>query len=92
MKDHHTQTQILSAIALRYKEDDLPRVIAKGKGVAAEKVLDIANQHQIPIHQDALLNKALGALELNQTIPKELFAAVAQVLIFAYNLNANKPK
>jgi flagellar biosynthesis protein len=75
-----------SAIALVYNQDDLPRVVAKGKGIVADKILAIAKEAEIPIHQDAQLNKALSAIELNQTIPNELFAAVAQVLVFAYNL------
>lgn len=76
-----------SAVALVYKQDDLPRVVAKGKGVIAEKILAMAKTADIPIHQDAQLNKALSALELNQPIPRELFAAVAQVLVFAYSLS-----
>lgn len=76
-----------SAVALVYKQDDLPRVVAKGKGVIADKILAMAKTADIPIHQDAQLNKALSALELNQPIPRELFAAVAQVLVFAYNLS-----
>jgi len=79
-----------SAVALSYKQDDLPRVVAKGKGVIAEKILAMAKSAEIPIHQDAQLNQALSALDLNQPIPRELFAAVAQVLVFAYNLSNPK--
>ena len=79
-----------SAVALTYKQDDLPRVVAKGKGAIAEKILAMAKSAEIPIHQDAQLNQALSALDLNQPIPRELFAAVAQVLVFAYNLSNPK--
>jgi flagellar biosynthesis protein len=81
-----------AAIALVYKQDDLPRVVAKGKGNIAKKILEIAKNAEIPIHQDAQLNKALSAIELNKPIPRELFAAVAQVLVFAYNLSGKKLK
>lgn len=86
-----TEQEPHSAVALVYKQDDLPRVVAKGKGVIADKILAMAKSAEIPIHQDAQLNKALSALELNQPIPRELFAAVAQVLVFAYSLNGKSP-
>lgn len=86
-----TEQQPNSAVALVYKQDDLPRVVAKGKGAIAEKIIAIAKSAEIPIHQDAQLNKALSTLELNQPIPRELFAAVAQVLVFAYSLSGKSP-
>jgi flagellar biosynthesis protein len=79
------------AIALTYRDDDLPRVVAKGRGLVAHKILAIAKAAEVPIHQDAALTKALGSLELNETIPRELFLAVAQVLVFAYNLSGKSP-
>jgi flagellar biosynthesis protein len=83
--------KIDEAIALRYQNDDLPRVVAKGKGVIAHKILAIAKEANIPIHQDATLTSALASLELNEAIPRELFLAVAQVLVFAYNLSGKSP-
>lgn len=79
------------AIALTYRDDDLPRVVAKGKGAIAQKILAMAKAAEIPIHQDAALTSALGSLELNEAIPRELFLAVAQVLVFAYNLSGKSP-
>lgn len=80
-----------SAVALVYKKDDLPRVVAKGRGAIADRIKEIAKEAEIPIHQDANLSNALSSLELDQPIPKELFAAVAQVLVFAYSLSGKKP-
>jgi len=57
----------------------------------ARRILEIAKAAEVPIHQDAALSNALGALELNEAIPRELFLAVAQVLVFAYNLSGKKP-
>lgn len=79
------------AIALTYRGDDLPRVVAKGKGAIAQKILAIAKAAEVPIHQDAALSSALGSLELNEAIPRELFLAVAQVLVFAYSLSGKAP-
>jgi flagellar biosynthesis protein len=83
--------QISEVVALRYEKEDLPRVIAKGKGHIAQKILSIAKASEVPIHQDAALVNALSKLELNEAIPKELFLAVAQVLVFAYNLSGKSP-
>ncbi len=83
--------EVSSAVALVYKQDDLPRVVAKGKGAIADKIIALAKTAEIPIHQDAQLNQALSNLELNQPIPRELFAAVAQVLVFAYSLTGKSP-
>lgn len=80
-----------NAVALIYKEDDLPRVVAKGRGAIAERIKAIAKEAEVPIHQDANLSNALSSLELDQPIPRELFAAVAQVLVFAYSLSNKKP-
>jgi len=78
------------AVALKYEANDIPRVIAKANGFMAKRIIDIAKAAEIPIHQDKHMAKALSALEINQAIPKELFAAVAQVLVFAYNLRPDK--
>ncbi len=89
--DEHKPSATDQAIALAYRGDDLPRVVAKGKGAVAQKILAIAKAAEVPIHQDAALSSALGSLELNEAIPRELFLAVAQVLVFAYNLSGKSP-
>lgn len=89
--DEHKPSATDQAIALAYRGDDLPRVVAKGKGPVAQKILAIAKAAEVPIHQDAALSSALGSLELNEAIPRELFLAVAQVLVFAYNLSGKSP-
>jgi flagellar biosynthesis protein len=89
--DEHKPSATDQAIALAYRGDDLPRVVAKGKGAVAQKILAIAKAAEVPIHQDAALSNALGSLELNEAIPRELFLAVAQVLVFAYSLSGKAP-
>lgn len=72
------------AVALRYAkgEDHAPRVTAKGRGKVAEKIVALARQNDIVIESDPLLAEALSGVELDQTIPPELFEAVAQVIGF----------
>jgi flagellar biosynthesis protein len=79
----------LKAAALKYemKKDRAPRVVAKGKGLIAEKILEVAREHNIPLYQDKELSQVLEALDIDTEIPAELFRAVAEVLAFIYRMN-----
>ncbi|HYE21120.1 MAG TPA: EscU/YscU/HrcU family type III secretion system export apparatus switch protein [Tepidisphaeraceae bacterium] len=70
------------ACALRYdpKEEDAPRLLAKGKGWIAERLREIAKEEDIPIVRDVSLARALFTMELEEEVPEELFDAVAEVL------------
>jgi len=78
------------AVSLQYEGDSAPIVTSKGSGFIAQQILDIAKEHNIPIKQDPQLVELLSQVELNQEIPQVLYEAVAQVLVFAYQLN-DKP-
>ncbi len=77
------------AAALKYdpKRDKAPRVVAKGEGWLAERILALAREHKVPIKEDAQLVEALSRLELEAEIPPELYEAVAVVLAWAWRLN-----
>ncbi|QWR78826.1 flagellar biosynthesis protein FlhB [Candidatus Magnetomonas plexicatena] len=77
------------AAALKYKPSDsgAPRVVAKGSGLIAQKILDVAKAHGIPIKEDKQLVEILSALDLYKEIPQELYKAVAEVLAFIYSLS-----
>jgi flagellar biosynthesis protein len=81
--------QIKKAAALSYdmRDNQAPKVVAKGKGFMAEKIIAIANSHNIPLYEDQDLVKILEALDLNTEIPPDLYRAVAEVLVFIYRLN-----
>lgn len=86
MKDQKHIRQ--EAIALSYSpEEGAPKVIAKGKGKIAESILEKAQTHNIPIHEDPNLVQMLGQLDLNETIPENLYQAVAEVFAFIYRLD-----
>lgn len=72
------------AVALRYQaERGAPVVVARGAGVIAARIRELATEHDVPLVQDVPLARALYAsTEVGQEIPAELFAAVAQVLAF----------
>ena len=77
------------AIALSYNPDasNGPTVVAKGKGIIAENILEQATSHNVPIHEDQNLVELLGQLDLNESIPEELYQAVAEVFSFIYHLD-----
>lgn len=72
------------AVALRYEPGrSAPRVVAKGKGVIAERIRERAREAGVPMVRDIPLARALhAACELGQEIPEELYDAVARVLVF----------
>ena len=78
------------AVALTYDKDQdaAPKVVAKGRGRAAEKIIETAKAHHVPLVEDENLVQVLEALDLETQIPPELYRAVAEVLAFVYRLNA----
>ncbi|WP_187648132.1 EscU/YscU/HrcU family type III secretion system export apparatus switch protein [Nitrosophilus labii] len=74
------------AVALKYNReiDSAPKVIAKGKGVVAQNILEFAKEHNIPIKEDPELVQILSKLEIDKEIPPELYKAVAKILIYIY--------
>jgi flagellar biosynthesis protein len=81
--------QVKKAAALKYTmdTDPAPKVVAKGRGLIAQKIVDLARQHQVPIVADSNLVQMLDALDLDTQIPPEMYQAVAEVLVFVYRLN-----
>ena len=77
------------AAALRYKhgEDPAPKLIAKGSGEVAEKIIEMARTHGINIKEDKALVEILSSLDLYREIPPELYKAVAEILAFIYMIN-----
>jgi flagellar biosynthesis protein len=87
-KSKSTKTNLrgLLAIALRYKRetDSAPMVVAKGQGLTARKILNLAQENNVPIHEDPVLSQLMKDMDLDQPIPPELYEAVAKVLTFVY--------
>lgn len=78
----------LKAVAIKYElgKDRAPRITATGKGKIAEKILKLADEHNIPFFEDTALTELLSKLELEGEIPSELYTLVAEVLAFVYQL------
>lgn len=77
------------AVALGYDaaEDAAPRVLAQGSGLVAERILELAREHGIPIHDDPDLAALLAQVQPGTEIPEHLYRAVAEVLAFIYRVN-----
>lgn len=76
-----------TAVALKYDGDAAPTVVAKGEGVLADKIIEIAKEHGVALYKDSELVKLLSRLDLNEEIPNNLYHAVAAVLAFVYRIN-----
>jgi flagellar biosynthetic protein FlhB len=76
------------AVALQYERDGLaaPRMVAKGAGVIAENIREMARKHGVPLVEDKPLARALYKLPLDSAIPQELYRAVAKILAYIYKL------
>ena len=76
-------------VALRYDttKDTAPRVVAKGKGVIAEQILELARKSEVPVRQDPNLVRVLSRLKLDQEIPPAVYTAVAAILAFLHRVN-----
>lgn len=83
-----------SAAALRYRPDDdvAPKIVAKGEGELAKRIIELAEQHGIPIKQDPDLVAVLAKLDLDTEIPNELYQPIAEILSFLYRVNEQQKK
>ena len=87
--ENNIKDKIKKAVALKYdrEKDTAPRVTAKGTGLIAEKILELAEKEGVPITEDPDLVTALAQLDFYDEIPPELYRAVAEILAFAYRIN-----
>ncbi len=80
------------AVALKYDrvKTKVPTVAATGQGPIAERIIEIARQHNVPIREDPDLVQLLSKLDLGESIPAELYPVIAEVFAFVYRLNASR--
>ena len=66
--------KVKQAIALEYDpSDEAPRVVASGKGILADKIIEKARESSVPIHRDDKLADTLSRLDIGEMIPPELY-------------------
>jgi flagellar biosynthesis protein len=75
------------AAALDYPGHGAPKVVAAGKGLVAERILELAREAGVPTREDSALAQALAELELGSQVPALLYQAVAEALVWALRLD-----
>ncbi len=90
MADENKKKQ---AIALQYNPgDEAPTIVASGMGIVADKIIEKAKESDVPLYEDSKLANTLSKLEIGDMIPPELYGVVAEILVFADNLDRLKGK
>ena len=81
------------AVALSYDpDDDVPKVVATGKGALAEKIIEEAKQAKVPVHKDSKLADTLSRLEIGELIRPELYEVVDEILVFVDQMDRIRAK
>ena len=77
-----------SAVALSYRDEGgAPVVVAKGYGVMAESIMRAAREHGLYVHASPQLIRLLMQVQLDRQIPPPLYAAVAEVLAWLWDID-----
>ncbi|MBE7713152.1 MAG: EscU/YscU/HrcU family type III secretion system export apparatus switch protein [Cyanobacteria bacterium SIG26] len=80
-------THVACAIKYVAEEMDSPMLIAKGTELIAKKIINIAKEHNVPVIENPPVARALFRMvDLNHSIPPELYKAVAEILTFVYKM------
>ncbi len=81
------------AIALAYTPgEEAPKILATGKGVLAEKIIEKAKEADVPLYRDDKLADTLSRLEIGDMIPPELYKVVAEILVFVDEMDKLRGK
>ena len=81
------------AIALEYDPaEEAPKVVASGRGILAERIIEKAKESNVPIHKDSKLANTLSKLEIGEMIPPQLYEVVAEILVFVDAMDKIKSK
>lgn len=87
--DNKTKT----AVAIAYDPANVaPTVVASGKGAVAEKIIQAAQEADVPVHEDSKLADTLSSLEIGDAIPPELYEVVAEILVFVDRMDKLRQK
>ncbi|MBQ7707624.1 MAG: EscU/YscU/HrcU family type III secretion system export apparatus switch protein [Lachnospiraceae bacterium] len=81
------------AVALMYEPgSQAPQVVASGKGLVAEKIIETAKQSDVPLYKDTNLADTLLNLDIGDCIPPELYGVVAEILVYVDKMDKIKAK
>ena len=92
-KERKKQTKMKQAMALEYNpKEEAPKVVASGRGVLAERIIEKAKEANVPVHQDSKLADTLSRVEIGEMIPPQLYDVVAEILVFVDAMDKIKSK
>lgn len=78
------------AVALQYGAGDAaPVIVASGMGYMAEKIVETAQEHGVPIYEDNSLSTILTQLKLGQEVPEELYRAIVEIYVYFLKFDPN---
>jgi flagellar biosynthesis protein len=81
------------AVALAYEPGDkAPRILASGRGIIADQIIQKSKEADVPVYQDGKLAKTLAKLEIGDAIPPELYGVVAEILVFVDDMDRMRAK
>ena len=80
------------AVALKYDEVemDAPVVVAKGVDIVAERIREVAREHNVPIVQNPPLARTLFTVDLDHMIPLDVYKAAAEVISYVWRLKGHR--
>ena len=78
---------------LKYNpEESAPKMVAKGEGYVAEKILEQGELYDIPVYEDKKLIEDLFKMDIGDAIPPDLYSVVAEILVFVNDMDQLKGK
>ncbi len=87
------KNKVKTAVALSYEAGDAaPKVVASGRGIIAERIIEKAKESNVAVHEDSKLANTLANLEIGEMIPPELYEVVAEVLVFVNDMEMIRQK
>lgn len=93
MKEEKIERSKKIAVALSYDiKEPAPKIVATGKGIIANRILEKAKQSKVPIHTDEHLVNTLSKIEIGEFIPPELYGVVAEILVYVDKMETIKEK
>jgi flagellar biosynthesis protein len=80
-----------NAVALSYQSGFSPKVVASGKGLVAEQIINLAKENGVYVHESKELVALLMDVDIDQDIPPTLYRVVAELLAWLYKIEAAQP-
>lgn len=87
MSPVNKKKEMAAALKYDFNQDEAPNVLAKGYGDTAKRIVEKAEEAEIPTYKDEKLAKQLMNLSIGQEIPPDLYKVVAEVLSFVINMD-----